>query len=191
MGDATARKAESAAPSSAIARCGMLFYPGSSQPLCRAKLAKQMVRSGWLILRGGKYERRQKDSEPPNPNSIWRTVARNRLAPVRVKHAPCSPGGDGRKTPAVLGLLFSSYQLTPENRSLYPHNRRSVAMAHGADTSGVIASANACCGRKKPRRGWSPGQGRTMPIMHRQRDYDMLLDRSRGVVSPRLRAPLR
>jgi hypothetical protein len=38
---------------------------------------------------------------------------------------------------------------------------------------------------KKPR-GWSPGQGRIMPIMHRQGDCDMLLDRRRSVVSPRL-----
>jgi len=30
-----------------------------------------------------------------------------------------------------------------------------------------------------------------MPIMHRQGDYDTLLNRRRGVVSPRLRALLR
>jgi hypothetical protein len=39
-----------------VARGGRLFYPGSSQPLGHVRLAKQMVRSGWLILRDGKYE---------------------------------------------------------------------------------------------------------------------------------------
>jgi hypothetical protein len=40
-----------------IARCSGLSHPGSNQLTCGARTAKEMVRSGWLELRGdGRYE---------------------------------------------------------------------------------------------------------------------------------------
>jgi hypothetical protein len=40
-----------------IARYNGLGYPGSDQATCGSQTAKEMVRSGWLVLRGdGRYE---------------------------------------------------------------------------------------------------------------------------------------
>jgi len=39
-----------------VARGGSLYHPGNSQPLGRVRVAKELVRSGWLTLRDGKYE---------------------------------------------------------------------------------------------------------------------------------------
>jgi hypothetical protein len=39
-----------------VARHGRLYHPGGSRPLCGVQLSKQIVRSGWLRFRSGKYE---------------------------------------------------------------------------------------------------------------------------------------
>ena len=39
-----------------IARHDSLFHPGGNHPLCRLHHARQMVRSGWLAVRDGRYE---------------------------------------------------------------------------------------------------------------------------------------
>jgi hypothetical protein len=39
-----------------IVRDESLYHPGGSHPLCRLNTAQQMVRSGWLFRRDGKYE---------------------------------------------------------------------------------------------------------------------------------------
>jgi len=35
---------------------GGLYAPGGSRPVCELHTARAMVRSGWLIFRGGRYE---------------------------------------------------------------------------------------------------------------------------------------
>jgi hypothetical protein len=39
-----------------IARHGRLCHPGGNNPICGVQTSKDIVRSGWLRLRGGKYE---------------------------------------------------------------------------------------------------------------------------------------
>lgn len=39
-----------------VARHGRLYYPGGCEPLCGVQAAKDLVRSGRLILREGRYE---------------------------------------------------------------------------------------------------------------------------------------
>jgi hypothetical protein len=39
-----------------VARDDSLYHPGGNHSLCRLHHARQMVRSGWLILRDGRYE---------------------------------------------------------------------------------------------------------------------------------------
>jgi hypothetical protein len=39
-----------------IARHGRLYHPGGGRPICGVQLSKQIVRSGWLRFRSGKYE---------------------------------------------------------------------------------------------------------------------------------------
>ena len=39
-----------------IARHGRLHHPGGNRPLCGVQLSKELVRSGCLRLRSGKYE---------------------------------------------------------------------------------------------------------------------------------------
>ena len=39
-----------------VARHGRLFYPGGNRPLCNVQTSKEIVRSGWLRFRTGKYE---------------------------------------------------------------------------------------------------------------------------------------
>jgi hypothetical protein len=38
-----------------LARHGRLYYPGSASPLCGVQTSKEIVRSGWLKYRNGKY----------------------------------------------------------------------------------------------------------------------------------------
>ena len=39
-----------------IARTDRLYHPGGIDPLCSIQTAREMVRSGWLVERDGKYE---------------------------------------------------------------------------------------------------------------------------------------
>jgi len=39
-----------------IAGDDALFHPGGNHSLCRLHHARQMVRSGWLVVRDGRYE---------------------------------------------------------------------------------------------------------------------------------------
>jgi hypothetical protein len=39
-----------------VARYGGLYRPGGTYPACSFQTAQEMVRSGWLIFRGGRYE---------------------------------------------------------------------------------------------------------------------------------------
>jgi hypothetical protein len=39
-----------------INRTGRLYYPGGSHPVCSEQTAHEMVRAGWLVRRGGRYE---------------------------------------------------------------------------------------------------------------------------------------
>ena len=39
-----------------IDRTGRLYYPGGSHPVCSVQTAKEMVRAGWLVQRGDRYE---------------------------------------------------------------------------------------------------------------------------------------
>ena len=39
-----------------VARHGRLCHPGGNSPICGVQTSKDIVRSGWLRLRGGKYE---------------------------------------------------------------------------------------------------------------------------------------
>jgi len=38
-----------------VARRGRLFHPGGDGPLCDVQTSKEIVRSGWLKYRDGKY----------------------------------------------------------------------------------------------------------------------------------------
>jgi hypothetical protein len=39
-----------------VARQGRLYQPGGNNPLCDVQTSKDIVRSGWLRFRNGKYE---------------------------------------------------------------------------------------------------------------------------------------
>jgi hypothetical protein len=39
-----------------IARTDRLYHPGSNDAVCSLYTAQEMVRSGWLIVRNGRYE---------------------------------------------------------------------------------------------------------------------------------------
>jgi hypothetical protein len=39
-----------------IARSDRLYHPGGNHPLCSLQWGQEMVRSGWLVVRDGKYE---------------------------------------------------------------------------------------------------------------------------------------
>jgi hypothetical protein len=39
-----------------IDRTGRLYYPGGSRPVCSVQTAQEMVRSGVLVQRDGRYE---------------------------------------------------------------------------------------------------------------------------------------
>jgi hypothetical protein len=39
-----------------VARSDRLYYPGGNHPLCSMFTAREMVRSGWLVVRDGRYE---------------------------------------------------------------------------------------------------------------------------------------
>jgi hypothetical protein len=39
-----------------VARYGGLYRPGGTYPACGFRTAQEMVRSGWLTFRGGRYE---------------------------------------------------------------------------------------------------------------------------------------
>ena len=39
-----------------VARHGRLYHPGANNPLCDVQTSKDIVRSGWLRFRSGKYE---------------------------------------------------------------------------------------------------------------------------------------
>ena len=39
-----------------INRTDRLYYPGGSHPVCSEQTAHEMVRAGWLVHRGGRYE---------------------------------------------------------------------------------------------------------------------------------------
>ena len=38
------------------ARSDRLYHPGSNHPVCSLHTAQEMIRSGWLVLRDGRYE---------------------------------------------------------------------------------------------------------------------------------------
>jgi hypothetical protein len=54
-----------------VPRGDSLYYPGGCEPLCRVKVAKQMVRSGWLIFRDGKYEITPEGQRATEPGRFW------------------------------------------------------------------------------------------------------------------------
>lgn len=39
-----------------VARSDRLYHPGGNHPICGLPTAQEMVRSGWLIVRDGRYE---------------------------------------------------------------------------------------------------------------------------------------
>ena len=39
-----------------VVRTDRLYHPGSNQPVCSLQTGLEMVRSGWLIVRDGRYE---------------------------------------------------------------------------------------------------------------------------------------
>jgi len=39
-----------------IVRSDRLYHPGGNAPVCSVQAAEEMVRSGWLTLRDGRYE---------------------------------------------------------------------------------------------------------------------------------------
>jgi len=39
-----------------VVRNDRLYYPGANQPVCSLQTGLEMVRSGWLIVRDGRYE---------------------------------------------------------------------------------------------------------------------------------------
>jgi hypothetical protein len=39
-----------------VVRNDRLYHPGGSHPVCSLMTALEMVRSGWLRVRGGRYE---------------------------------------------------------------------------------------------------------------------------------------
>ena len=39
-----------------VVRNDRLYYPGGNQPVCSLQTGLEMVRSGWLIVRDGRYE---------------------------------------------------------------------------------------------------------------------------------------
>jgi hypothetical protein len=39
-----------------VARTGRVYYPGGSRPVCSGQTALEMVRAGWLVRRGDRYE---------------------------------------------------------------------------------------------------------------------------------------
>jgi hypothetical protein len=54
-----------------VARDGRLYYPGSSQPLGPVRVAKELVRSGWLILRDGKYKITPEGQRATDPGRFY------------------------------------------------------------------------------------------------------------------------
>jgi len=39
-----------------VLRSDRLYHPGGNQPICSLQTGLEMVRSGWLIVRDGRYE---------------------------------------------------------------------------------------------------------------------------------------
>ena len=39
-----------------VVRNNRLYHPGGNQPVCSLQTGLEMVRSGWLIVRDGRYE---------------------------------------------------------------------------------------------------------------------------------------
>jgi len=39
-----------------VVRNDRLYHPGGNQPVCSLQTGLEMVRSGWLIVRDGRYE---------------------------------------------------------------------------------------------------------------------------------------
>ena len=39
-----------------VARTDRLYYPGDTRPVCSLYTAQDMVRAGWLMVRGERYE---------------------------------------------------------------------------------------------------------------------------------------
>jgi hypothetical protein len=39
-----------------FARTGRVYYPGGNRPVCSVQTALEMVRDGWLVHRGTRYE---------------------------------------------------------------------------------------------------------------------------------------
>ena len=39
-----------------VARTGRVYYPGGSHPVCSVQTALELVRAGWLIRQGDRYE---------------------------------------------------------------------------------------------------------------------------------------
>lgn len=55
-----------------VARTGRVYYPGGSRPVCSVQTAMDMVRAGWLVRRGDKFEitpegLRVLEAEPQRP----------------------------------------------------------------------------------------------------------------------------
>ncbi len=51
-----------------IARGDALFHPGGKHSLCRLQDARKMVRSGWLIIRDGRYELTPEEHRAAEPD---------------------------------------------------------------------------------------------------------------------------
>ncbi len=63
-----------------VARNDRLYHPGGSHQLCSVQSAHEMVRSGWLILRDGRYE-----ITPEGHQALeraWIAIRRTRLARI-------------------------------------------------------------------------------------------------------------
>jgi hypothetical protein len=53
-----------------IARGDGLYHPGGSDPVCSAHTAQDMVRSGWLIVREGRYEITSEGRKATEPDEL-------------------------------------------------------------------------------------------------------------------------
>ena len=55
-----------------VARTGRVYYPGGSRPVCSVQTALELVRAGWLVRRGDRYEITPEGlrvlSESPDPS---------------------------------------------------------------------------------------------------------------------------
>ncbi len=58
-----------------VVRTGKLYHPGGSRPVCSVQTGLKMVRAGWLVPRGDRYEitregLRVQEPESTRPRSV-------------------------------------------------------------------------------------------------------------------------